>query len=39
MSPLGTARFYHWAAVDSNVDRNYLLLTAPTDRNLFPPPL
>jgi hypothetical protein len=38
VGPLDTARFYYWAAVDNLVDRNYLFLTGPPDKNLDPPP-
>jgi hypothetical protein len=35
VGPLDRARFYHWAAVDSYADRNFLFLTGPPDKNLY----
>lgn len=35
VGPLGKARFYHWAAIDSYADRKYLSLTGPQDKNLY----
>ena len=35
VDPLDTARVYHWAAIDSYADRNYLLLTGLQDKNLY----
>lgn len=31
-----TARFCQWAVDDGNIDRNYLFLTGPPDKDLYP---